>query len=288
LYGIYTALHFQSMFTMLKGIKGRSRSAKIFLSCATIMYLIATAHVSMALHFLLRRRATQESESTWFSATRWEYRAYTGSMLITLWIFDCLMIYRCYVIWSKRFSIIVPSIVLFFASIIIAFLVWLSTTGSSNEMMKTFKRMAPVVLPVNILQNILSTVLICFRLIHQFRTSHSPGFQPTQPRLNLFHVVRIILESAAIFTTLFLITIVLYSTHSRIVWILVGMMTPTIGITFSLISIRIYAVTSQPREPRTSLFTVSPCFISSTTEATRTLQSENQFIPVRKKELPDQ
>jgi len=284
LYGLYSTLHFQSMYIMLKGINGRSLSAKIFLWTAAFMYLIATAHVSLSLHLLLRRHRTPETGSTWFSAPKWEYRAYTGLSIIMMWIFDCLMIYRCYIIWSKQFSVIVAPIIVFLTSIILALLAWFSVTEGPLDM-KKFKPLGHAVLPVNLFQNILTTGLICFRLVCQFRTSRASGIQPSHSRLNLFHVVRIILESAAIFTILYLITIIFYSIQSRIVWVLVGMNTPTIGITFSLISIRMNAVTSRAREPRSTLFTVSPWNRESIVAES---QSENPLTPVGMKGVPGQ
>jgi len=220
--------------------------------------------------------------------SRWQYIAYSSLALIMMWIFDCLMIYRCYIIWGKRWHIIVVPSILFFAGILLAILAWLSSPQSPIEN-KLFKPLLNVALPVNVLQYIITTSLISFRLIRQHRASRASGIQPSHSRINLFHVVRIILESAAIYTVLLIVTIVFLSMRSRNFWILAGMNTPTVGIAFTLISIRIHVVTTRARD-RTTLFTVSPWINnnSSTVLVTPSVQSENQVPPIVTKSLPGQ
>jgi len=288
LYGIYTTLFFQSMYVMLKGINlnAQSRSAKIFICAAALMFLIATAHFSLALHFLLERQGTPDAETPWLPG--WHYIAHTSMFVIMLWIFDCLMIYRCYIIWGKRKYIVVAPIILFVACIIVSFLASLSIMQNPTEI-KKFKPLLHVTPPLYILQNFTTTGLISFRLVRQHRASRASGIQPSNTRLNLFHVVRIILESAAIYTVFLLITIISLSTGSRTTWILAAMSTPIIGIALTLISFRLHVVAARAREPRTTLFTVAPYVNDSNltdVEASRSTQSENRLPTVAKNPRP--
>jgi hypothetical protein len=216
--------------------------------------------------------------------------AYNCLAIIMAWMFDCLMIYRCYIIWSKRWYIIVAPIVLFLASLIVVFLSWLYSPQSPIENKKTFTILAYFAISVNILLNMTTTGLISFRLIRQHRTSRASGIQPSHSRLNLFHVVRIIVESAAIYTLLLLVTLIFHAIGSRNVWILLGINTPATGIALTLISIRLHAVTTRAREPRTTLFTISPWINDNSlsgVEMSRSVQSENQLTPVGVKPLHD-
>jgi hypothetical protein len=289
LYGIYTALFFQSMYIMLKGIKGRSLSAKIFLSFTALMYIIATTHVSIGLRTLLvpdlSLEGTPEAEESWMATPRWEYTAYTVMNIVMLWLFDCLMIYRCYIIWAKNRCVIVAPIILFFATIAISLLAWWSTTVERSP----FYILGKLAFPCTVLQNILTTSLISFRLVRQFRLSRAPGVQPSNSHLNLFDVVQILLESAALYTTLLLITIIFQLVESPSLWILIGMNTPSIGIVFTLISIRLHIVTTRAREHRTTLFTVSPWFnntASSAVEGSQPVQTKHPLSTLASESLP--
>jgi len=282
LYGIYTALFFQSTYLMLKGIKGRSLSAKIFLSCTVLMYVIATTHISIGLHALLEGN---QAEDSWLANTSWEYTTYTTLNLAMLWIFDSLMIYRCYIIWSKNKCVVAGPIVLFFATLIISVLGWISIK-TENSPLRIFLMLT---FPCTVLQSFLTTSLIAFRLVRQHRASRASGIQPSNSRINLFHVVQIMLESAAIYTTLLLITIIFQIVDSPSLWILIGMNTPTIGIVFTLISIRLHIVTNRAREPRTTLFTVSPWFNTSTCSAidgSQSVRTKLQLSTVATRSLP--
>jgi len=262
LYGVYTTLFFHSMYTMVQGFKGRTMSAKIFIWSAALMYFIATAHVSLAFYRALMRyvwlAGTSAAQTYVSMACTWEHRASSSLNVIMAWIFDCLLTYRCYIIWSKRWYIVVVPIALFFArlAIDIAFLAWWTTSDPTKE--SPFKLSSQLSLPVTVVQNVLTTGLICFRLIRQHRISRASGIQPSRSRLSLFHVVRIMVESAAIYTALLCITIILQSVNSRGQWIFFAIKPPTIGIVFTLISIRLNILTTRAREPRTTLFTLSP------------------------------
>jgi len=259
---------------------------------AALMHIIATAHVAIALYRALKRyvwlAGTPAAQTYGLIACHWEHRAYTSLNVNMAWIFDCLLIYRCYIIWGKRWQIVVALLGLFLArfAIDITFLVWWSTTDPTIK--SPIKLFSQIALPVAVVQNVLTTGLICFRLVRQHRISRASGIQPSRSRLNLFHVVRIMVESAAIYTLLLLITIILQTVSSRAIWVFLAIKPPTIGIVFTLISIRLNIVTTRALEPRSTLFTLSPWISNIPSSPSQLAQGTDQSATVEMKSDPPQ
>lgn len=61
----------------------------------------------------------------------------------------------------------------------------------------------------NLAQNILTTGLIVFKILHQHHISSAAGIRSADSRLRLTHVVRILIESALVYTIQLLILIIL-------------------------------------------------------------------------------
>jgi len=114
-----------------------------------------------------------------------------------------------------------------------------------------------VSLPLLFVQNVLTTGLICLRLAQQHRASRAAGIQPSNTRLSLFHIVRIIIESAAIYPIMLLISTILWSIQSDKFVIFFGLYIPIIGIVSTLLTIRIHNATTR-RRSKTTLFTLFP------------------------------
>jgi hypothetical protein len=85
-----------------------------------------------------------------------------------------------------------------------------------------------VVFPINLVQNIMTTGLIAYKIWSQYRESRESGL--TVPSgLNLLRIVRIIVESALIYTVeMFALIILFYKAHAGIV-VVQYILPPSIG-----------------------------------------------------------
>jgi len=181
----------------------------------------------------------------------------------------------------------VPPIVLLVASLAIRSTLFVWLRYEDPMLYLPFRLLSKAAVPTNFVQNVLTTGLICFRLVRQHRASRAAGIQPSNSRLNLCHVVRIMIESAIIYPIVLLATSILWSANSDSFWILFGMYAPIIGIASTLLTIRLHIATTR-REDRTTLFTLSPWINNpdSSGQVLRTGQSERQLSAVEAQSLP--
>lgn len=113
-------------------------------------------------------------------------------------------------------------------------------------------------------QNVITTGLIAFKIWSQHRSSASNGVIDASSRLSLIRILRIIVESAAIYTVQLLILLILYPLQSAAQFIVQSAIIPSIGktansfplylsnlvskgIVFVLIAVRVHFTSSRTR-----------------------------------------
>ncbi|KAJ4465445.1 hypothetical protein J3R30DRAFT_2675345 [Lentinula aciculospora] len=150
---------------------------------------------------------------------------------------DCTMIYRLWIVWNKKtFVTILPSLIMAaYATSAIAVVIALGkTTVGENIFISTAGVWAILVFSTTVATNILTTSLITVRIWNIKRRvrgiSQSGG---------LASVLHIIIESAGLYTTTALLTLIGYSTEQTWQFITIDMLSPIIGISFTLISVRV-------------------------------------------------
>jgi len=173
----------------------------------------------------------------------------------------------------------VPPIFLLVASLTIKATLFAWLRYEDAMLYLPFRLLSKVAIPTSFVQNVLTTGLICSRLVRQHRASRAAGIQPSHSRLSLCHVVRIMIESAIIYPIVLLVSSILWSIYSGSFWVLFGMFAPIIGIVSTLLTIRLHIATTR-RQDGTTLFTLSPN-PGSSGEALRTVQSGRQMSTVQ-------
>lgn len=83
--------------------------------------------------------------------------------------------------------------------------------------------------PLAFVQNVVTTSLIALRILQQHRASLASGFLTAGSRISLLYVVRVIVESAALYTVQLLVLIVLYALKHPAQLIVQGAIVPTTG-----------------------------------------------------------
>ncbi|TFK34658.1 hypothetical protein BDQ12DRAFT_762712, partial [Crucibulum laeve] len=266
--GIYSCLFFESMYIMLKRRSAHVTSAKVFLGSITVMYLLATGHIIVNLFrllrgFILNVEPLGPSVYVW-DFTRWENLTQNCMLCIMTWLGDALVIYRCFIIWNNNIYVVALPIILLLLSISTnALLLWWYTHPGSATLAQTLPWMETIY-PFAFAQNVLTTGMIAFKIWRQHRSSSASGVIDTASRLSLINIVRIIVESAMIYTVQLLILIILNPFHHNAQFIVQSAVVPSIGIVFVLIAVRVHFSRSRTLFPAATVMATIPSWLDDT------------------------
>ncbi|PPQ99409.1 hypothetical protein CVT24_005396 [Panaeolus cyanescens] len=149
-------------------------------------------------------------------------------------------IYRCYVVWDRKTWVVVLPLILLLVSIGINIMlfVWVTHPAILPPFTTTFKWMGTVY-PLAFAQNTITTGMIAFKVWKQHRDSAALGII-SGSSVALFTVLRIIIESAMIYTIQLLILIITFPMMSWVQAIVQDAIVPSIGIVFVLIAVRVH------------------------------------------------
>ncbi|KAF9465436.1 hypothetical protein BDZ94DRAFT_1214614 [Collybia nuda] len=293
-YGIYTCLFFESLYIMFKKRKARTCSGKVFLVAILLMYIIATVDIALNLYRMIQAYIwLRDSVGPVFyllDMRRWDNIAHNLNLCFMTWLGDALVIYRCFIIWNRSYLVIlVPSLLLIFSiAVNVVIMFWLTHPFSVSFMgLITWMDM---VYPVNLAQNILTTGLIAFKILYQHRISTAAGVRRAGSRLRLIHIVRILVESAMVYTFQVLILMILYFRLHNAQFIVQYAIIPTIGIVFNLIAVRIHMTEfGSTHATRTDILTGMSRWADESTatelEGDLTHQTDEEVPRIRLKQL---
>ncbi|KAJ3851527.1 hypothetical protein EV368DRAFT_83450 [Lentinula lateritia] len=158
--------------------------------------------------------------------------------LAQTFIGDCTMIYRLWIVYNKRMYVVVlPALLMaVYATSAIAVVIALGkTTPGENIFISTAGVWAILVFSTTVATNLLTTSLITVRIWRIKRKVRGVALQT----VGLASILHIIIESAALYTVTALLTLIGYSTEQLWQFITIDMISPIIGISFTLISVRV-------------------------------------------------
>ncbi|EJT98352.1 hypothetical protein DACRYDRAFT_118648 [Dacryopinax primogenitus] len=257
LYGLYFGLFNVSMYILC--FRSTHRRRNIFLITATIaIFLFSTIDIiiesnSLLIGFFDTTTALQRDQH-FAGGGDWTYAFQDAAQLTNMLVADVVLLYRVWAVWGRRRSIIAFNTLL-----------WLATLGKSSS--RTSRSFADYLLACSIRviqleayvvesvthaaalyvlnnwaiatqaltfsQNVIATCLIALRL---WALDHRAT---TMQRGKLMPIVLIVVESGAIYTSLLLANIVVSSLLNWAVLFVTQLISPIIGITFSLITVRV-------------------------------------------------
>ncbi|KAH9479867.1 hypothetical protein JR316_0008463 [Psilocybe cubensis] len=245
IYGIYTALFVSTLALMFKGSR-RSTGAWVFFVAALLMFSIATLHMILAILRFLRgfilHRGNSGPIGYMYDFTRADTILDSSVFCVIIWIGDALVIYRCFYVWNHNYWIIVLPALLLTASIgVNIYVLWWFThlTAVVNEAASF--GLVRSIYPLALAQNVITTGLIAYKIYHQHRASSAHGIVDRSSKLTLYRILRIMVESAMVYTVQLFILMILYFAKSNAQVILQYAIVPSIGIVFVLIAIRVHA-----------------------------------------------
>ncbi|KAJ2914247.1 hypothetical protein MD484_g6186, partial [Candolleomyces efflorescens] len=260
LVGAYAVLFIAATAISLRNKRaGGGFSLPFFLSTIW-MFLTITLYTTISVYRGIRAYALAlvppMPVNYYHNFTMWDNLSSPFIVSFLVWHADILVIYRCYVVWDRRLSIVAVPILLLLVSIVIncitfrVFVVPGSIPRSITSVLFT------MVFPVNLAQNVLTTGLISFRIWRQHRESRASGLSQSGFGMSLLTVIQIIVESAMVYTIQQLLLLILNVLRHPAQVILHATLIPSIGVVFALMTFRIHwaRIKSEMSLPRSSIF----------------------------------
>ncbi|KAF6745784.1 hypothetical protein DFP72DRAFT_781176, partial [Ephemerocybe angulata] len=217
-------------------------SQVLFLSMI-FMFIMITVYTAINLYRGIQGYALVAVPPTpvsyYHDLSRWDNFAFGVIVNLLTWHADALVIYRCFVIWGDSYyAILLPTLLLSLSfGIGATFLAW--SKNAAAVPFPVISIILKIIYPLNLAQNILTTGLISYKIYAQHRLSRATGmFQGPKNGINLLTVVRIVIESALIYTAQQFVLLVLLLMDSPGQTVLHSTTVPSIGIIFTLMAIR--------------------------------------------------
>ncbi|KXN87788.1 hypothetical protein AN958_08144 [Leucoagaricus sp. SymC.cos] len=135
------------------------------------------------------------------------------------WVADYILIYRCWIVYARRWVVIVPSIILYLANLAVSFREYAmmavaggipGTTVSANA--GAFRSLLLAFFSTIAAQNVLTTSILIWR-IWQVEKSQTRILGEQQRHLR--RVMIVLAESGAVYTTFVLLTLITSAAHSN-------------------------------------------------------------------------
>ncbi|EAU89836.2 hypothetical protein CC1G_06988 [Coprinopsis cinerea okayama7 len=207
------------------------------------MFIIITFHNSLNVYRMITAYVYQVPLEAAVQYIRnldnWDAYALPLLLAILIWLADILAIYRCYLIWSHTLLPVALPILLLLASIGThsVNLWWFGhrTARSIDEMQPLFN----TTFPLHLAQNVLTTFLIAYKIWMEHQKVKRIGIAVVGG-MNLMSVIRIFIESAALYTIEMLLAVIFFFARHPAQVIFQHALIPTTGIVFALLAIRVH------------------------------------------------
>ncbi|KAK0219735.1 hypothetical protein EDD85DRAFT_960916 [Armillaria nabsnona] len=162
-------------------------------------------------------------------------------------IADAMLTYRCWVIYSKSWAIALIPGILWLGVLVAAILNIIVLHSIHSESLTVAKSLRPIVTSfwsISIALNIIATVLIVTRIYRVDRSNAdfsiaTRSTSRSRRYTRLQQIMRIIIESGALYTSVAITTCATYVSGSQGVYVTSAIEMQTVGIAFNLIIIRV-------------------------------------------------
>ncbi|KAJ6567952.1 hypothetical protein DFH09DRAFT_1363165 [Mycena vulgaris] len=222
-------------------ISRRTTHLKILFAIACAMFIIATGHFAITFYRTLRAMTSLHAQVGGPAAFLGDKTAWHLITADVLYVTQCILgdsiaIYRCWILWDRDLRIVVLPLILLAANIATGYAACerLATSSPGHIFNANVRDWIMSFYALAVVLNAVTTGLMAFRLWWVDRNISDrivhPRFQST---------ILLLVESAALYFALQIVVLVAFITRSNIQFILMGSIPPVIGITFTLITIRV-------------------------------------------------
>ncbi|KAJ7460860.1 hypothetical protein B0H11DRAFT_938401 [Mycena galericulata] len=242
-YGCFLVIFLFSIYVNVTYTKGQNRHNRIMFAISIVMFTLATMHLGFNIARLIRgfitdRNAPGGPVGYLGQLALWDH-IFKDTIYATQSILgDAVAVYRCWILWNGDYRFVIfPSVLLIVSGISGYMVCGLYTTVSPTATVfdPRLTNWITTFYSVAVAQNIVTTGLMSLRLWQIEQKS-------ARVRLgsgNFLPVLIILVESNALYLFIEILLLSLYAVNYNAQYILLEIVTPTVGITFSLITIRI-------------------------------------------------
>ncbi|KAF5379769.1 hypothetical protein D9615_005722 [Tricholomella constricta] len=245
LYGFSVFMFGATIYSLVRRRATSDQLSYSMLTTACLLFIFSTVHMGIDIFRFIDafifHRDTPDGPGKYFGdlgSSTWFVRnlVYTLQTLLG----DGVVIYRCYIVWSSVWVIILP------------FMLWTSTLVTASGVLWFFghahgagghtdifndklTRWITAFFSSSLAANILSTSLLAYRLwrvesqVSRLRTTAGP----------LLHIMRVVADSGAIYSSMLILIIAFFVSKSNIQTIMLDITMPIISICFYMIILRI-------------------------------------------------
>ncbi|KAF9459672.1 hypothetical protein BDZ94DRAFT_1267757 [Collybia nuda] len=238
-YGIFTILFVATAWVIVNRRRGNPNHVLLVTLC--LIWVQSTAHwiidVNRAITAFLD---APEGPLQYYQNVSNPLQVAKTAVYVTLTLTgDSFVIYRCYVVWNRTWWIVILPILLWMATGAVGF----ATTHAFYETKKGgifLVNLVPLVtsfICMTLSTNVVCTALIAYRIlrsqleIRKFRDHHQSS--------HVYSAVIILLESAGIYSSSLVALVAVYLLHSNGQFIILDITAQLLGITFSMIILRV-------------------------------------------------
>ncbi|KAG6856204.1 hypothetical protein H0H87_006600 [Tephrocybe sp. NHM501043] len=175
--------------------------------------------------------------------TYWAIVLKSATLLTQTTIGDAMLIYRCWVVYSRRFRIVAFSIILWLGGCVCEiFLVYYEITAKSNVLVSAsnLHPFGTAFWASTVALNIITTTLLVWPIWKVARHHDEFAYHTASSQRNnlMKHIMQVIIESGAMYTIMAFLVFVTYTTKSNSLYITSSAEVGMAGIAFNLIIIR--------------------------------------------------
>ncbi|KAJ7642339.1 hypothetical protein DFH06DRAFT_1477531 [Mycena polygramma] len=158
---------------------------------------------------------------------------------------DIFLVFRTFIVWNRNWYIVILPMLLCLANFGTGILVLLAVVEVGDENSAIYSKVDTLnaYISLSLSTNVICTGLISFKIIQIYRQV-SWMVTSNSGRTDSMRILSIIVESAAIYTLLLIATLISDHVASFVTFVLIDCSSPTIGLVFSYIIIRVSRGTS--------------------------------------------
>ncbi|TFK21666.1 hypothetical protein FA15DRAFT_707018 [Coprinopsis marcescibilis] len=239
-YGVYLTLFALGFPAIYK--RSRRSSSWVFMNGTLVIFVFTTTHTIITFYRAViaygHDITRPELAITYYHNTRSSWDGIIQPFLVNtvVWTADALVIHRCFIICERNYLIIFVPCLLLLLSIATGICISIFIIDSSVLDASQVAPFFSMVFPLNLAENMFTTGLICHHIYRQHQSSNAIGAHVDG--ISLLMIIRVVIESAAIYTVQQFVMLVLFFTKHPAQGLFHGTLLPSIGIVFLLMVVR--------------------------------------------------
>ncbi|KAJ7118540.1 hypothetical protein C8R43DRAFT_1137279 [Mycena crocata] len=243
LYGLFVGIFAISLAVNLGTSKRQTSHSRAMFIVGIITFILATMHIWINFVRMLQGYVDHSSSvggpvGYLGVLSRWEHVFKNVIYVTQSLVGDSVVVYRCWVLWNRNFFVVCVPFFMVFGSAVsgyIACSIFAKIKAGSTVFDDSLDAWVKTFYSLAVAQNVITTSLMAWRIA----SAEKQASPYRLGRSNLMPILRILVESAALYLIVEVILLVVYTCNSNAQFIVLEAITPVVGITFNAITIRI-------------------------------------------------